>query len=81
MLVSFFSITNSTGCSDFTIVLQVILYANAVPRRIMQSQSVMLNLRQADVVWLRQAKGLRFAVYGNQDMQITFNGYLVYPEG
>jgi len=59
---------------------QVILYANSIPRRIMQSQNVMLKLSVSDVVWLRQAKGTRFAIYGNQDVQITFNGFLLYPD-
>lgn len=59
---------------------QVILYANSVPRRIMQSQSAMLKLETSDIIWLRQAKGARFAIYGNQDVQITFNGFLLYPD-
>ena len=46
----------------------------------MQSQSVMLNLESKDNIWLRQAKGTRFAIYGNQDVQITFNGFLLYPD-
>jgi len=59
---------------------QVILYANSVPRRIMQSQSLMLKLDSSEVIWLRQAKGARFAIYGNQDVQITFNGFLLYAD-
>jgi len=59
---------------------QVILYANSVPRRIMQSQTVMLHLKRSEKVWLRNAKGSRFALYGNQDYQNTFSGYLIYPD-
>lgn len=46
----------------------------------MQSQSIMLTLQVKDVIWLRQAKGARFAIYGNNDVQITFNGFLLYPD-
>ncbi|XP_019632494.1 PREDICTED: complement C1q tumor necrosis factor-related protein 4-like [Branchiostoma belcheri] len=59
---------------------QVTLYANAVPRRIMQSQSVVLELKRGETVWLRLHRGERFAIYGNIDRQITFNGFLLYPE-
>ncbi|XP_072915985.1 complement C1q tumor necrosis factor-related protein 1-like [Hemitrygon akajei] len=59
----------------------VILYAQPSDRSIMQSQSVMLELRLKDEVWVRLYRNTReSAVYSDEtDVYITFNGYLVKP--
>nr|XP_004655301.1 complement C1q tumor necrosis factor-related protein 1 [Jaculus jaculus]XP_045015405.1 complement C1q tumor necrosis factor-related protein 1 [Jaculus jaculus] len=56
-----------------------ILYAQVSDRSIMQSQSLMLELREQDEVWLRLFKGEREnAIFSDEfDTYITFSGYLV----
>lgn len=57
----------------------VILYAQVSDRSIMQSQSLMLELRDQDEVWVRLFKGEREnAIFSDEfDTYITFSGYLV----
>ncbi|XP_069760979.1 complement C1q tumor necrosis factor-related protein 1-like [Narcine bancroftii] len=59
----------------------VILYAQPSDRSIMQSQSVMLELRLKDEVWVRLYQHNReSAIYSDEtDVYITFNGYLIKP--
>ncbi|XP_055448672.1 complement C1q tumor necrosis factor-related protein 1 [Psammomys obesus] len=59
----------------------VILYAQVSDRSIMQSQSLMLDLREKDEVWVRLFKGEREnAIFSDEfDTYITFSGYLVKP--
>lgn len=59
----------------------VILYAQASDRSIMQSQSLLLELRERDEVWVRQFRGERDnAVFSDEfDTYVTFSGYLVKP--
>ncbi|XP_004460507.1 complement C1q tumor necrosis factor-related protein 1 [Dasypus novemcinctus] len=56
-----------------------ILYAQVSDRSIMQSQSLMLELREQDEVWVRLFKGEREnAIFSDEfDTYITFSGYLV----
>nr|XP_045369470.1 complement C1q tumor necrosis factor-related protein 1 [Camelus bactrianus]XP_045369471.1 complement C1q tumor necrosis factor-related protein 1 [Camelus bactrianus]XP_045369473.1 complement C1q tumor necrosis factor-related protein 1 [Camelus bactrianus] len=57
----------------------VILYAQVSDRSIMQSQSLMLELRDQDEVWVRLFKGEREnAIFSDEfDTYITFSGYSV----
>ncbi|XP_038632788.1 complement C1q tumor necrosis factor-related protein 1 isoform X2 [Scyliorhinus canicula] len=59
----------------------VILYAQPSDRSIMQSQSIMVDLKQDDEVWVRLFKGEREnAIFSDGfDTYITFNGYLIKP--
>ncbi|GCB68624.1 hypothetical protein scyTo_0005334 [Scyliorhinus torazame] len=59
----------------------VILYAQPSDRSIMQSQSIMVDLKQDDEVWIRLFKGEREnAIFSDGfDTYITFNGYLIKP--
>ncbi|XP_007886723.1 complement C1q tumor necrosis factor-related protein 1 [Callorhinchus milii] len=57
----------------------VILYSQPSDRSIMQSQSIMMDLKKDDEVWIRLYKGERAnAIFSDGfDMYITFNGYLI----
>ncbi|XP_069509116.1 complement C1q tumor necrosis factor-related protein 6 [Ambystoma mexicanum] len=59
----------------------VILYAQPSDRSIMQSQSLMLDLKENDEVWVRLFKQEREnAIYSDDvDTYITFSGYLIKP--
>ncbi|XP_038155886.1 complement C1q tumor necrosis factor-related protein 4 [Cyprinodon tularosa] len=48
--------------------------------RKVQSQSVMISLKQMDTVWLLLQQSPQYAVYSTAGPYITFSGYLVYPK-
>ncbi|KAM4572452.1 complement C1q tumor necrosis factor-related protein 4 [Odontesthes bonariensis] len=48
--------------------------------RKIQSQSVMISLKEMDTVWLLLQQNPQYAVYSNAGPYITFSGYLVYPD-
>ncbi|XP_014839555.1 PREDICTED: complement C1q tumor necrosis factor-related protein 4-like [Poecilia mexicana] len=48
--------------------------------RKVQSQSVMISLKEMDTVWLLLQQNPQYAVYSNAGPYITFSGYLVYPK-
>ncbi|KAM6936851.1 complement C1q tumor necrosis factor-related protein 4 [Xenentodon cancila] len=50
------------------------------PGRKVQSQSVMITLKEMDTVWLRLQQNPKYALYSNAGPYITFSGYLVYPD-
>ncbi|KAK3528881.1 hypothetical protein QTP70_011758 [Hemibagrus guttatus] len=59
-----------------------ILYAQPSDRSIMQSQSLMLQLKRDDEVWVRLYKGEREnAIFSDDfDTYVTFSGYLIKAE-
>ncbi|KAL6106956.1 uncharacterized protein ACO6RY_10696 [Pungitius sinensis] len=48
--------------------------------RKLQSQSVMITLKEMDTVWLLLQQNPQYASYSNAGPYITFSGYLVFPE-
>ena len=48
--------------------------------RKIQSQSVMISLKEMDTVWLLLQQSTQYAVYSNAGPYISFSGYLVYPD-
>ncbi|CAG5958198.1 complement C1q tumor necrosis factor-related protein 4 isoform 1-T3 [Menidia menidia] len=48
--------------------------------RKVQSQSVMISLKEMDTVWLLLQQNPQYALYSNAGPYITFSGYLVYPD-
>lgn len=48
--------------------------------RKVQSQSIMITLREMDTVWLLIQQSPQYALYSNAGPYITFSGYLVYPD-
>ncbi|NWT63313.1 C1QT8 protein, partial [Erythrocercus mccallii] len=58
-----------------------VLYAQPGDRSVMQSQSLMLDLREGDEVWVRMFKREREnAIHSEEsDVYITFNGHLIKP--
>ncbi|CAL1595667.1 unnamed protein product [Knipowitschia caucasica] len=48
--------------------------------RKVQSQSVMVSLKEMDTVWLLVQQSPQYALYSNMGPYITFSGYLVYPQ-
>lgn len=48
--------------------------------RKVQSQSVMISLKEMDTVWLLLQQSPQYALYSNAGAYITFSGYLKYPD-
>ncbi|KAG7217367.1 hypothetical protein INR49_021534 [Caranx melampygus] len=48
--------------------------------RKVQSQSIMITLKEMDTVWLLLQKSPQYALYSNAGPYITFSGYLIYPD-
>lgn len=48
--------------------------------RKVQSQSVMISLKEMDTVWLLLQQNPQYALYSNAGPYITFSGYLIYPD-
>ncbi|KAM8861752.1 complement C1q tumor necrosis factor-related protein 4 [Synchiropus picturatus] len=48
--------------------------------RKVESQSLMVSLREKDTVWLLLQQSPKYALYSNVGPYITFSGYLVYPD-
>ncbi|XP_026221157.1 C1q domain-containing protein [Anabas testudineus] len=48
--------------------------------RKVQSQSVMISLKEMDTVWLLLQQSPQYALYSNAGPYITFSGYLIYPD-
>ncbi|XP_031725026.1 complement C1q tumor necrosis factor-related protein 4 [Anarrhichthys ocellatus] len=48
--------------------------------RKLQSQSVMISLKEMDTVWLLLQQSPQYALYSNAGPYITFSGYLVFPD-
>ncbi|XP_047453086.1 complement C1q tumor necrosis factor-related protein 4 [Mugil cephalus] len=48
--------------------------------RKVQSQSVMISLKEMDTVWLLLQQSPQYALYSNAGPYISFSGYLVYPD-
>ncbi|CAN9499165.1 unnamed protein product [Ophioblennius macclurei] len=48
--------------------------------RKVQSQSIMISLKEMDTVWLLLQQDPQYALYSNAGPYIAFSGYLVYPE-
>ncbi|XP_071358771.1 complement C1q tumor necrosis factor-related protein 4 [Trachinotus anak] len=48
--------------------------------RKVQSQSVMIGLKEMDTVWLLLQQSPQYALYSNAGPYITFSGYLIYPD-
>lgn len=48
--------------------------------RKVQSQSIMVALKEMDTVWLLLQQNPQYAVYSNAGPYVTFSGYLVYPD-
>lgn len=48
--------------------------------RKVQSQSLMISLKEMDTVWLLLQQSPQYALYSNAGPYIAFSGYLVYPD-
>ncbi|AWP08652.1 putative complement C1q tumor necrosis factor-related protein 4-like [Scophthalmus maximus] len=48
--------------------------------RKVQSQSVMIGLKEMDTVWLLLQQSPQYALYSNAGPYISFSGYLIYPD-
>ncbi|KAG7522179.1 complement C1q tumor necrosis factor-related protein 4-like [Solea senegalensis] len=48
--------------------------------RKVQSQSIMIELREMDTVWLLLQPSPQYALYSNAGPYIAFSGYLIYPD-